>query len=971
MEVWKMALMLSLLAGSVYGAEITYNRQEDIPSFRTQRQRVLDRPLFYAEIQSYRLVENYLHYWIDRPLFHDSGLRGKQSYRNSFLRNIEILRNYEIDGFVTLSNAASLIGMYGEHLQALNEVKPYPGFSYMFGAAYAADYNPQKPDQKWLELYLKSYGIAVNSPYTLKINGKIPVWGYLSTYITPTEMSGLAKVLKEKTGVEPILFAQPKDLKFQQLYVKNGKLTQPQMAELRKLLASLLDECGGLMVEPVLAMRNSGDYAARPTAGYFRDCIVPLVLELTQQPEYKDKLIGAYVRKGYVNHLSGNTTEEYGTGGFRLAMDELMVLNPDIVVFFEWNEANENTHFQPTVNDAKTMQRLIRFYARKMRGQPTKPENGDDLSIPNLVFSSRQILRLGDVLRYELLNIPDTNSGAAYRASLIIRDYDGKVLKTFPEETFKASEMKAVNYEIPTEQLAAHDLILPELRIIDAQGKERIFAMQYNRIHPSVCLNYKAIMQPLRDMLPLTPEFEVKASGKPGVYEVTARAEAPEKLLQFEVLDNESEVFAAEREKRYDPENNIIIQGSFTAFTVSTRKIVFEVLNAPGWQWFRECYRTRPDTPDPQVIDNKVTEPYYYINFYYSYPFNITIPKSAAADAVLEIDIARLGKHSFKVLELLQLGKMTKTFDGNNRLDLKIVKNLVDIPAPWQQERAEFNVQLETESRFPVYQLRAIGVSERIYRSRPFMPVRPGGEKVRHYVYSAVKQQAVAVDVAAERIPELNYQFDNARGAMLKNSWEPFFDAQLGGGFLYLEPFNRPRPTLLDIPGRKFLNPVWKGNVLEFDGMANYMNLPREALPYGSFTLEFEIKPDGNESQVLFRNFAHHRGSLSLYRRQGKLEGAFTYRTDGANNPSGIENFRTELPLPTGEWSKVTVSYNLRELKFTVNGVSRQYPFNNKRGVFFKPSVFGGPAWPTYETGKDVRFFKGQLRSLRIRHLAE
>ena len=198
MEVWKMALMLSLLAGSVYGAEITYNRQEDIPSFRTQRQRVLDRPLFYAEIQSYRLVENYLHYWIDRPLFHDSGLRGKQSYRNSFLRNIEILRNYEIDGFVTLSNAASLIGMYGEHLQALNEVKPYPGFSYMFGAAYAADYNPQKPDQKWLELYLKSYGIAVNSPYTLKINGKIPVWGYLSTYITPTEMSGLAKVLKEK-----------------------------------------------------------------------------------------------------------------------------------------------------------------------------------------------------------------------------------------------------------------------------------------------------------------------------------------------------------------------------------------------------------------------------------------------------------------------------------------------------------------------------------------------------------------------------------------------------------------------------------------------------------------------------------------------------------------------------------------------------------------------------------------------------
>jgi hypothetical protein len=968
------SILLSAVLYSAFSAELNYSRSEERPDFNVLRNRTAEKAYLFAQIQSYRLVENYLHYWIDRPLFHDSGLRKGQSYRDSFLRNVEILKDYEIDGFTTLSNA---LIMYGHHLQALDEVKPYPEFRYLCGAMYASDYSPSKPDEKWNERYVKSYNMAENSPYSLKINGKIPVWAYNSQLLKPEEIKRISEMLQSKSSTEAILFAELNDAKFQALYYQNGKLNDSQMAQLRKTTEALLNECGGLIIKPVAnIVDHKADYPSKPSAsGYYRNCLAPLLLELLKQPRYREKMIGAYVSKGYINHLSGNNSGEYGTHRFRLFMDELLLLNPDITVLFEWNEANENTHFQPTVSDAKTMQRLVKFYARKMRGQPPAPNPDDDRSVPNLVFSSRQVLRLGDTLRYELLNIPDSDSEAISRVQLTLRDYDGNVLKEFPEETFNTAEMKAVSLEIPTEQLAGHTLILPELRVINPEGLEQTFAMQYNRIHPSVCWNYKEIMQPLRDMLPLRAEFEVRATAAPGVYEVAARAESPEPLLQLEVTDNESEVFAIDRENRYAPERNIIIQGSLTAFSISTRNVVFEVLNAPGWQWFRDCYRAKPDTPDPQVIDNKVTVPDYFIHFYYSYPFIITVPKSAAADAVLTIDIARLGKHSFNVAELLKLGKIAKAFDGNNRLDLSIVKNLVDIPVPLLQEQAEFKTELETESRFPVYQLRALGSSGRIYRGRPFMPVRPNGEAVKHQVFSAGKQQAVEVEVAADRIPELNYLFDETRGAMLKNSWEPFFDAQLGGGFTYLEPFNRPRPNLLAIPGRKFLHPAWKdgesgGKVLEFDGMANYINLPREALPYGSFTLEFEIKPDGNDSQVLFRNFSTHRGSLNLYRRQGKLEASYTYRLSGINNPGGIENFKTELPLPAEEWSKVTVSYNLKELKFTVNGEVRRYPFSG-RGVFFKPSVFGGHVIPVHETGKDARFFKGQLKSLRIRHLAE
>jgi hypothetical protein len=970
MKIQKIALLSVVFFGIVlHGADIMYSRQEEKPMFKAMRHRVLPQPLFYAEYQSYRLVENYLHYWIDRPLFHDSELREGKSYRNSFLRNVGIIGKYEIDGFVALSNAASLIGMYDEHLQALNEVKPYSGFSYMCGAGYIP-----RPNQQWHELYQKNYEMAIASPYTLRIDGKIPIWAYHSAATDVETLRELAKSLQEKTSVTPLLFAEPNDLSFRQLYEKNGALTAEQMGQLRQLLATTMDCCGGLMVTPTEESRNSSDYTAVPNSAYYRDCIVPLVLELTELPQYRDKLIGAYIRKGYVNHFSGNNTGEYGTMAFRLAMDSLMLLNPDVIVFFEWNEANENTHFQPTVSDSCTMQRLIRFYARKMRGQATLPCDGDDSSIPNLVFCSRQVLRLGDMLRYELLNIPDSDSDSEYRVQLTVRDYDGNTLKTFPEETFRVCDMKAVNYAIPTEQLAEHTLLLPELRVVNTAGKEQVFTMQYNRIHPSICWNYKEIMQPLRDMLPLTTTFAVKEGGAPGTYRIDASAESPsEELMQLEVLDNESEVCAADRENKYDPEKNIIIEGSFTAFSPSTQKVVFEVRNAPGWQWFRECHRYRSEAPDPPIVDNQVTVPSYYINYYYRYPFFITIPKGAAADAVLDIDISDLGKHSFSMGKLLELGKMAKTLDGTNRLDLAVAKNLVDIPVPLRQKQANISAVLETESRFPIYQLRAIGSSGKIYRSRPIMPMRPTGKPIRHNVYSAASQQAVTVEVASDRIPEMAYLFDAARGAMLKNNWEPFFDGQLGGGFIYLEPFNRPRPVLLDIPGRESLAPAWQtldGNtVLAFDGKANYVNLPREALPYGSFTLEFEIKPEGNDEQVLFRNYSYHRGSLNLYRRQGKLEAAFTYRLNGINNPNDIAKFPTELELPDGKWSKVRISYNLKTLKCSVNEVSREYPFT-ERGVFFKPSVFGGHALPAYEAGKNARFFKGLLRNLRIWHSA-
>lgn len=98
---------------------------------------------------------------------------------------------------------------------------------------------------------------------------------------------------------------------------------------------------------------------------------------------------------------------EYGTSTLRNIMRRVLKHNPDYVLFFEWNEANENTCFQPTVYSGQTVGRLIKYYSHLSKGKPFAPYAGEDASIPNLTLSHRATLKPGEVLRFELLNIPD------------------------------------------------------------------------------------------------------------------------------------------------------------------------------------------------------------------------------------------------------------------------------------------------------------------------------------------------------------------------------------------------------------------------------------------------------------------------------------------------------------------------------------------------------------------------------------
>lgn len=951
--------------------------EETAPSIKPVRKSITGYPKIFAEIQNYRLVENYLYHfmWIDRPLFHDSGLRKDgDSYAASFIRNAEILKPYGISGFTTIVTGR-LIPFYIKGLKLMKKNKPYPNFSYLYNVASYGETEGDKED------FMKYYRLAASSPVTTRINGKIAVWSYLGRRSQIEAIKELRKRIKSENLPEGIFFVRP-DFNFLfGEYIKTGKVSKPQIDKLRKHVTELLDAGCALSLDSPSELDAQGDYGSNAVVtGLYRNVIIPELMRFLKQEKYKNTHVGFYVSRGYPNVISGAIRNENGTQYFRQIMNEALIFNPDIMVLMEWNEANENTHFMPTVYNSFAWQRLLKYYARRLSGKTPEPNAGDDQTVPNMIFSSRQAYRLGDKLRYELLNVPDSDKPDTYKAQLRLKALDGTILCELPEETFKTQKLTAITYELPSENHAAQTIILPELTITNSAGKKMVFNLQYGRIHPSVCINYKEVYQPLRDLLETKASFKVEKNGKDN-YVVAGSISCAEKLMQVEITDNEDEVWAEDREAVYQPENNLIIRGNINAFRTETsvRKVSFSVKDAPDWKWFRECYRNKSDGKDPQVIDNQVVVNNYYIDYYYPRSFYITIPRKSVNSARLLIEISGLGKYECQVSDLKKHGKLAWQYAGTTRIDLAVADNLVDIPVPLGRKSQDFKVNIRSAFRQPVFQLRAISESGKIYRSKPILPTISTGKVIEHNVFSSMQRKPVMVMVDSSRIPNLIYKFDPSGGAEILNSWEPFFDGMLGGGFLYLETFNRPN-KILNISENTLVAPTWikdsKGkNILKFDGLTNYIQLPREALPIGSFTLELEIKPEYAPNQVLLRSFAHHHGSLNLFLRKGKLEAVFTAMANGLFRPSKVNKFSTGLEVPNNKWSKIKVSYNYKYLTFSVNGNKTKIPFS-ERGYCFKPASIGGPVYPHYITDMQpekihATFFKGELRALSIRHNSE
>ena len=956
---------------------IAFTRMEDFTPVRVgPRRRLAKETMLFAEFQvKYGMYQNYLHYWIDRPLFWDRATRPQKfAYETpeSFAIHVREARNAGLDGFNLFTGRTGLprIRQFREWLAAAGR----PDFMILPTLGYGDDGRRTAAP----EIFLETIACERREPNFPNIGGRPIVPTYAYTMFKPDEHRRMIGAMEEKLGKGSFIICGDLDPsvlgRLKQSYARNGALTPAETEELERAIRQVLDVAGGVQIRAdELKRPYDGQYCCTYDYSFFDNCTAPALERLLARPEYADKAVGFYVMQGYVNHMSGNDNSEDCTETLRRCLRSVLRMNPDYLMFFEWNEVNENTMFQPTVWGGRTAARILRWHSRIIKGLPPDPFPGDDTSVPPLALTCRAVLKPGEEFRIELLNIPDGTFTSPMAAQVTLADIDGREVLRLPAERLDPARFGAVTYLVDSKSLPGGTVLVPSLEV----NGRRYGGFAPIRVDPTVSWNYKTVRQCLRDGLApaAAPEIAVdRADG--GGYAFSCRARFAEPLASVELICDEDEQAAAGAEREYCTASNHI-------FSIAMS------VPAPNsdWGWLsvsvpgvKGCRLTAKDTANinPGVpVAEAAGDGFRVQALCWSAltTYFLQVPKSAPPDATVEIarkNHPEFAKMSVPLKTLLEKGCAGAVLDeakGSMRVDVQRVLNLPDLPPHLKTPCVDWRGRVETGVRFPVFHFRAISEAGRIWRSRPFRPDAIPSGTVKLPIYDEYAKRPAEMTAPAAMVPEIAYVFDPATGAMMANSWDPFFNAQLGGGVHYCEPFSDYRIKVA--PGGRA--PRWVQDegrwCLSFDGVNDYVNFPKEAFPQAPFTLEMEIRPDcaTNMPMVLFRHFDFIRGSISLFIVDGKLLATWGDR-DLAREP----RIETGLSVKSGEWQKVSVSYDLHTFVFRIGDAVCRHPWEG-RPFRFKPSVFGGhdkqdmaPAG-----GRKPVYYKGLLRSIVFRHRPE
>lgn len=958
--------VFALVAATLSAAavEAAFIRTEERAVMPGDRPRRVKKTLIIPEWEPYYPSKNMMHVWHDRSLFSDPALREGKEGHAAWLRDVEIVRECGFDGLASLCYEATHL----TQLKLLGRYPPPEGYSQMIvlGGGGESAY------PRFKNLIVQ----ASKSPYTTRIDGKVLIWTY---HGSAKDRMALARRLKADKDIPPHIFVagMPMFEIYKAFSEYDGAGKGPIPAGIvdreRANIAAAAKAYGGFQHWCTeFEYDHLGSYAHRycPT-DIWRRYLLPLALEELKKPENRDKIVGRYVNAGYVNRFVGWVHGQWGTRSLRTGLDEIMPLNPDVLVPFEWNEQNENTHFQPTVANGKTFARVLNYYRALLDRETPKPMKGDDPTVPNIVVSLRQAIQLGEEWHVELLYLPDGAAVREFSAQLALKSSDGRTLQTFPVEKFRTDELLAVNYRVPGERFPREESLSVELVTEYGGARKTWKGFDSTRVRTTTCRDYLYSHMPLREMLdPVGVAFTATPAGD-GAYDLAARFEAGEDLASVELLDDLEEVAADDPDRVYDRSKRAVFRCSF------------DILKARALGGGRKDYRAGtimfPGAPNAVVKEANMnwggfslrgcTNGMWHATVNCTSVaslFDVLVPLDELAGSRMVMDFPILGRVEFPLDECRRLGRIDRQTAGTVHVDLRRMELLEDMPRHLNARKSSFRAKRVSGNRFPAYQLRAISKSGKIWRSRIIHPKVHAPVMRRLTVHSDRMRKGVEVDVPADSVPVLDYRFDPEAGALLRCGWEPAYDATLGGGGNYSGPMQHAGNRL----PADFLraDPVWVTEdgswTLRFDN-GSYMILPREAIPHGSeFTMEFEIKPDDADNYVLLRtrDCTSKECGLELFVKGGTLHASYRgvklYK---------MPDFDTGRNLPVGKWNSVKVEKTFSAISVTVNGATKSFAYD-RRARLFSASVFGGNVAPGELIPEGVKPFNGYLRGLRITH---
>ncbi len=924
--------------------------------------------------------DSYYDRWVDYPLFVNPELTDPATHKAvlhfpDYAKMQRIAKSYGLEGFAMFPNYFAWEHTVG--LWKYNEKIADPEFRLV-----PLLHPVGKEFEQYTDLVVKSPGA-----FLLKGKNVFPLFG------SPENQMAKKKFLTEKYGDRFLFFAYfninalHDDFYFPQFGYREKRMTKEYAALFMEKLREHLRRFDGILLEDAWAM-NLDHGLREPYWDFYRDFVLRALKAVYAEKEFQNKYLWMSAFCGHENpSFVGYHSSSNGTRNLRRLMEAAMDAGADIVNIGEWDEQNENTSLRPTVYNSGAHLRIMRYYTNIMKGKKQTPLPGDSAALPNLIFSARKTVAAGEMIRMELLNVPDGGPKERYSVILTLSDmHSGReVFRSRPME-FDSGRLMEMRQELPSEDYAMSRALLPGLRI-QREGKPEILLQEgllAIDLRPVWTWDYKWAKQPVRDVA-----WDIRGSLRKldapaeGEQRFSFTVFSPDKIANCELLDNQLTVYSHSRPGTplcRETDETLVFRVSLLGVQEKENyaDMVFSLdkgaLNAiTRTRMWRDEVHKAVQTVDGKVVCTGLAARWIAPVFFLA-------AERKNLDSVLNVGINGAHSYSIPLKELCRRQAFGISLPKGVSLVISRYLQQWDHPAHLNTKKVECTVNTLPSMPDSLFYVQIVTADGKVWRSRP-CDVRRGdnGTQKTVTVWSETAGKAIDVSVPAYRVSDLVYEPDPAFGTLLATPagrmlWGirgGFVQQAIGRGGCendcygnvfsdgatcqyYPKNTGSPAPELFRENGR------W---AMKFNGVNSFLSLPQGVIPKrAGFELSMRIRPESiSRKQFLLGNTnSLFGGGLQLLEINpgNLLQGEFINQNMEITSADNVFVFSVPNTMKPGEWNDFRMVYDLENFQFFINGRAS--------------SKYRAPGPARFDTTTSIggfrTFFAGDIMDLRIRH---
>ncbi|MBQ9088686.1 MAG: hypothetical protein IJY46_07895 [Lentisphaeria bacterium] len=899
------------------------------------------RTAFFARGQlKYGLERyDYLHRWVDRPLFQDSSFIDAST--GHFLNNAawkvmhRVVKDmYQLDGFSFFPITKQRDDLYRAAATPDYQMNVLPEY---VSPAAIIKYGGT-PD--WAKTYQLTEQ-ALNSKQTFRINGKIVITSYPAD-TDPAYWVELKKRLTARYGDKFII--APMHMLPRNIVASGKPLTVRDVNTLANIIRKWLRSVDGYYYNfpPLNEYRRYDD-------DFDKNVMIPLLTGILAEDEFKDKILAWGTKVGHENFYAKGTFT-YNCGGtsmLRGSVGSAVAAKADVVNLVEWDEQNENTSFRPTLYNSFSTQRIMRYLSGVAKGKLFSRLPGDDASVPNLILSYRKIVVAGETVEFEIVNVPEAEStGKELNITLTVKDHRGNTVKTFSGKA-KDNRLAELRFNVKAADVISHHILIPELTV---NGKKFASGFTPVELRANWNADNKWVKQPLRDLASCSAELKIAGRTADGFIKLQGKVRSAVPLHSVEVIDSGDHIYQHQKNNPFlETEDRAVF--SIMVEGYDRKKIRFtgdiKVCDAPSARC--RTQRTGGEAPrsklDHELIATTTNSGWHFVGkkaIYGSYNacmFQLSVAKRDLAKGYLDISVDAVIPRGARTtifkgkLPLAELAKK-RVFATNSLLGTTLTIRRTDIqhiiPESLDQKTADFTILVNPHLPQSVYFIEIVDKNRKTFRSLPVTVFRPSGKKVKFSSFDFFDKHPITVICDSNMLTPQILDFSATHGTAIKNSGGNILTGMRGGNSsrvnnLYLaEDYKHgnfamkhmSKNTPDNVKSFPELETRSDGkNVWRFNGKCN-ASLPVASIyPYCGFELKLNFTAaDVNTKQILVTNSDQ---AFNLFINKGRLFASF-YSMGGnvAKQP-----FLVAGPMiAPGVENQVTLRFNQKHVQIFCNG---------------------------------------------------